>query len=152
MMKHRLSIAATCVWLLCGCAVYQHQGLYDVSASSGWRREASEASTLFYPPSARNADGYVVFTTVKKGELLILASFPGKIARFEKKELQVVPHDGGSPYLSSIEAARIFVPATSDFTIEVPAFTVNGKPMPPITARFTWSDRKYHVYRTLQDP
>ena len=151
-MKSHLTIAVTCVVLLCGCAVYTHQGLYEVSASDGWRREASEATTFFYPPSARNADGFVAFTTEKKGELLVVADFPGRTAHFEKKELRIVPHDGGSPYLASVDAPRILVPATSDFTIEVPAFTVDGKPMQPIVARFKWSDRKYRAYRILQDP
>lgn len=151
-MKRLLFIAIACLVLVCGCAVYTHQGLYDISASDGWRREASEGTTFFYPPSARNAEGFVAFTTEKKGELLMVAYFPGKTVHYEKKELRIVPHDGGSPYLASVDVPRVLVSSTSNFTIEVPPFTVDGTPMPSIVAVFKWSDRKYREYRILQGP
>jgi hypothetical protein len=151
-MKACQLLAVAYATVVSGCAVYTDQGLYDVSASDGWRREASEATTFFYPPKARNADGFIAFTTEKKGELLMVVSFPGKSVRFEQKDLLIIPHDGDSSYQVSVDAARILVPSTSDFTIELPRVMIDDKLMPVIRARFIWSDRKYRSYRILQAP
>jgi hypothetical protein len=149
-MNHKTVLSIACMMLLCGCAVYTHQGVYDASDSKGWRREASEGTTFFYPFGARNAEGFISFTTEKHGELMMVAYFPGKTVCFDEEQLRVIPSDGSPAYQVSLSISHIQVPTSSDFSIEVPAMTADKKLLPPLKVHFSWSDRRYRAYRILQ--
>jgi hypothetical protein len=145
----RLSLLALICMLSVGCTTYVRHGAYETAPIDGWKLVQREGTYSFL--SVRFPDGGVVGSSPKKGELYMHVYVPGRLVRFETGTVRVIPHDGG-PIMtfSPSESMAISVTGTSDFTIELPSFTVDSEPMPRFAARFRWSDKTYRVIRPLQ--
>jgi hypothetical protein len=132
--------------LLGACAVYSHSGLYLVSDAVGWEKEQAWPATLFRPHTMHPADGYLVITSHRKGEIVVYGSFIGHTFQFQNDTVRVFPHNGGAPLTFSILDPRMDVSSTLDFRIELPPILIDNQPMPPITVRCRWSDQIYRDY------
>lgn len=145
----RLVTTLLSVFFVAGCAIYRDHGFYEASQAAGWRRDFSEGTNFFYSRSVSRSDGFIAFSSDAKGTLMMVAHFPDREVRFEKRDFTVVPHDGGAPISVPVDAGMRQI-GSSDFTVELPPFTVDGLPFPGLRARFVWTDRAYHVFRGPQ--
>ena len=145
-MSHALKILLFTTLLVgvgCGTA---HQGLYESVSAEGWVRVEDNGVSFFHPPSMRLSKGFVSFATPQKGEIFVAIHFPGHSTTFEKEEIHLIPHDGAPAQVLPFSSEPIILPATSDFTIVIPAFLLDDHPVPALKARFKWSDRRYRAW------
>jgi hypothetical protein len=148
--------------LLTGC-VGIRRGYYEASPASGWRRQKvplDERHRFVFRPASKVMRSEVTFSTIRKGELTYaLGTFSGRnpwaeqdAMIFPTNRIRIVYEDTGKEDAVPRKdkyGQHFQVGDSENFTIILPPFTVNGKPVPELSVHFKWSNHRYLV---LLDP
>jgi hypothetical protein len=156
-----------CVFLLLmlmtGCS--WHRGYYDASEAPGWHRKywsLVERHPFVFHPNSKVMRTLVSFSTIRKGELSCGFSNGGGFRQpdlsaernsmnFPTNNIRIIYEDLGREDLvpRKKRGQTLYVGDSESFTVILPPFTVNGKPVPELSVHFKWSKRRYLVLEDI---
>jgi hypothetical protein len=155
-MKPKHALFLLIPLLLSGCFVLRH-GRYDASElSDGWRRGRHMifARTIFKYPIPKEPSWNIGVGCTVKGKLdIFLWSTEYDPTPFfysvnvSSNTIHIILHDCNERelaiYADQLYHQTLDVGDSEDLTVILPPFTIGDTSVPPFSARFTWSNRRY---------